>query len=73
MVSTNAYVGRGIQTQKSGLLRIMATNTKYHGLSQAVSPDAAVLVSYHSIVLQMASFDRPQTQLSEDAICNPIE
>ena len=52
---------------------IMATNNKDHGVSQTVSTDAAVLVSYHSIVLQMASFDRPQTQLSEDAICNPID
>ena len=51
----------------------MAANIEDHGMSRAVSPDATVLVSYHSIVLQMASFDSPQTQLSEDAICNLIE
>ena len=43
------------------------------GVSQAVSPDAAVSVSYRYIVFQMASLDSPQTHLSEDAIRNTIK
>ena len=49
------------------------TKAEDHGVSQTVSPDAAVLVSYRSIVLQIAFFDSPQTELSKDAICNMIE
>ena len=50
------------------------TEVKDHGVSKIVSPDAAVLISDHSIVLQMASFSNsPQTELSKDAIRNTIE
>ena len=41
---------------------------KAHGASQAVFPDTAVLVSDHSMVMQMASFHSSETELSNDAI-----
>ena len=49
------------------------TKAEDHDVSRIVSKAAAVLVSDHSIVLQMASFGSPQTELSNDAICNAIE
>ena len=48
---------------------------KDYGASQTVSPDAFLLVSDHSIaiVLQMASLDSPQTELSKYTVCNTIK
>ena len=63
-----------IRTQKTTKITDYATpKAKDHGASQTVYPDTAVLVSYHSIVLRMASFGSPETELSKDAICNTIE
>ena len=49
------------------------TKAKNHGVSKTVSLAAAVYVSNYSVVLWMASFDSPQTDLSKYAICNPIK
>ena len=56
-----------------GIVGNPKAEVKDHGVSKIVSPDAAILISDHSIVLKMASFSNiPQTELSKDAICNTI-
>ena len=67
---TRQDVGRWIQTTKTANVKDWATNSeaKDYGVSQTVSPVASVLVSDHSIVLWMASFNSSETELSNDAI-----
>ena len=56
-----------------GIVGNPKAEVKDHGVSKIVSPDAAILISDHSIVLKMASFSNiPQTELSKDAIRNTI-
>ena len=51
------------------------TNSKAedYGVRQTKSPDTAVLVIDHSIVLRIVSFNSPQTELSKDTIDNTID
>ena len=44
-----------------------------YDMRQTKSPDTAVLVIEHSIVLRIVSFNSSQTELSKDIICNTID
>ena len=66
---TRQDVGHRIQTPNTGKIKDKTTpEAEDHGVSRTVSPDAAVLVSDHSMVMQMASFHSSETELSNDAI-----
>ena len=66
---TRQDVGHRIRTPNIVKIKDKTTpESEDHGASETVFPDAAVLVSDHSIVLQMASFNSSQTEFSTDAI-----
>ena len=68
-------VGRRIQTPQTQVNKYgPKTRAKDHGVDRTVSLAAVVLVSDHTIMLQMVSFGNPQTELSaKDTIYNTIE
>ena len=62
-------VGRRIRTPRTTKIKDKTTpEAEDYGTSRTVTSDAAVLVSDHSIVMRMSSFNRPETELSNDAI-----